>query len=436
MRRRLTARSAMAMVSMAATLLLGVGSAWALGSLVSAEGSTISATRVLVVRSNDEVRIISQARYVGTPATAVWLLPLPQFGDPVDDGVIAQAFGQAGLDELDAATWPVLTGECDGMPTGAMQAITQADTWGPAPAMPLPVRFFPVQDLEEGRLTDYLTDLGLTADEATAAAIADVIDQNFMLAAVRIDTAMLGVNRVDPVVNIRYPLAAGDDLRLGLRMLEPSSGGEPADVVMWVLDQSRARANVTTEALDHGGVRFITPTETDYTAAFDMQVGVRQSQMFIWEYAGPVDGGTFGDPEIGGLITGSGATFLTRLRARIIPAALRNNLAFVTLREAGNTAVERTHPVEGFMCGGEMPPDDMGPAEADMAMGEPDVDPGADMGVAGDGGLVAGDMGDDDDDGGGGSSGCVAIPGLNRGLPAALLALICLLPLGLRRRRG
>lgn len=410
-------------------------SAWALGGLATADGSeTIRATRVVVARGADDVRIIAQMRYQGTPATAVWLIPLPNFTEPADDGVRGEAFTQAPLDALDAATRPVLDGECDGMPTGAQQEVLQLEQYGPANQMVLPTRFFTAADITMGNLDTYLTDVGVVPDMAMAEAINRVVDENFMLAAVRIDTADLGVNRIDPVVRLRYPLDPGAQIKLGLRMLEPSTGDQPSDLIVWSLDQTRVRSNFNTEELDFAGVSFISPAETNYTQAFDMAVAPRQSQMFVWEYAGPAPDDGFGDATLATLIAETGATFVTRLRARVVKAALRNNVAFTTFREAGAAEVSRQHAVEGFMCGGDPDPepdpdmggadDDMGPMSDDMGPVEDDL-----------GGLVA-DAGDDEDggDGGGGSSGCAATPGSGHPLPWLFVSL-CLLATGLRRRR-
>lgn len=336
-------------------VLASVGQAWAFGGLVTPEGSgTISASRAMIVRGADDVTLNIQARYVGTPASAVWLVPLPNFTDPPEDGVRSGVLPQAALDTLAMETWPVFTGECDGMPTGARQPIPQIEQYGPANQMALPTRFFTVTEIVMGDLDNYLDGLGITLDMAMADGVTRVIDENYMLAAVRIDTADLGVNRIDPIVSIRYPMEAADEIKLGLRLLAPSAGMSPADMVLWVFDDARARANFPTDELDYGRIRFISPTETDYVPSFDMQVGAQQSQRFIIESARPVAGDTFADPD---LAAAAGAGFLTRLRARALPAALRNNMAFIVLRDAGSGEVVREHAVEGYMCGGPIEPD-------------------------------------------------------------------------------
>lgn len=416
----------------AALCLLASGEAAAYGGLVTPDGpGTITATRALVARGADEVRIVAQIRYTGTPATAVWLLPIPN--SVMMGGEIAartEAFGQAGLDELAAATDPTFTGECDGMPTGMRHTVPQIEQFGPAPAMALPTRYFTATEIFEGDVETYLDSVGITADEGLQAAIRAVGDQNFMIAAVRIDTAMLGVNRVDPIVAIRYPHTG--DIRLGMRLLATSTGAGAPDLVLWLLDQGRTTTPFQTRELDYGEIRFVTPTETNYDEVFTGFLGTRQSQAFAVEAAQPVGADTFADAELSALIADTGAGFLTRIHGRPLPIVLQGNLAFLPLRADAGGAVSPEHAVTGFGCGVE--PDmgvdvDMGGTPADMG-GDP-----ADMG--GEPGDLDGGADSDaeaDEGGGGGASGCLAAPGLARGWPALLLLPFLLLP-GLRRRR-
>ena len=127
-----------------------------------------------------------------------------------------------------------------------------------------------------------------------------------------------------------------------------------------------------------------------------------------------------------------GASFLTRMRARLGGPALRAN-AIVSLRDDGQAAYENTHQVQGFMCGGNMPDPDMGVAQPDMG------GPAADMGgevtpdmtvITRDGGAGA-DMASGG--GGGGDDGCAVA--LGGGGSAGLLLALCGLPLLRRRRR-
>lgn len=419
-------------VPLAVLAVMWSGQAWAFGGLVTPDGNgMITASRAMVVRGAGEVVINLQARYQGTPTSAVWLIPLPNFTEPADDGVRSGVVPQAPLDELAMATWPVLSGQCDDMPTGAVQQVPQIEQYGPANQAALPTRFFTVTDVTMGNLDNYLDGLGITLDMAMADAVNRVIDENFMIAAVRIDTTELGVNRIDPIVSLRYPAEAGDQIKLGLRLLAPSST-TAADLVMWAFDSTRVRANFPTDELRYEDIRFISPTETDYVPAFDMQVSAQQTQRFIIENARAVDGATFVD---GDLAAAAASGFMTRLRARMLPAALRNNLAFIVLREAGNGEVPREHAVQGYMCGGEPDPDAGVEPEPDGG-GEPE--PGADMDPVDsmDGGPLTTDAGGDGGGGGGGGAGgCVAAPGRDGARwPLLILLSLCLCLPGIRRR--
>ncbi len=407
--------------------LMCVGSAHARGAFVSAESVQLEASRTLVARGADRAHVVTQVRYVGSPGKFVWLLALPNFNDPVEDGVRVRAFGQGGLDQLDAATRPLLQGACEGAPNGQSLEVVQA-SYGPAPAMALPTRTFSIPDIQAGRLGMYLDGQALTLDDTTQTAITEMIDQNFMFVAVLVDPATLGVDRVDPTVAIDYPLGAGSNVSVPLRPTAASAEGGVADLLFFVLDQNRVRANLTTEELDGATVSFDSPNTTDYLAAFDNTVGARQTQMFITEAATGLDG--FADPELSQLITDTNAIFLTRLRARLQPAALRANKVF-SLREAGTAVRARELPVAGFGCGGEEPMEDAGMVDP---MEDASVAPTADAGDepmpnvdAAVGGQTDGGSG-----GGGGSAGCfVNITERN----SAPFWLLLFTPLALLRRR-
>ena len=82
---------------------MSVQGAWALGTLITTDGTTIQASRTLIIRHAEEIQIVTQVKY-GTPAEQfIWLLPIPNHNRPVDEGVRAEAFPSAALDELDAA---------------------------------------------------------------------------------------------------------------------------------------------------------------------------------------------------------------------------------------------------------------------------------------------------------------------------------------------
>lgn len=408
--------------------LLATGQAWAFGTFIGPEGSTVpmNAARTLVVRGPDSVQLVSQVNYAGNPTKLLWIIGIPNFNMPADDGVLVGTLPQSAFEELEELTTPRLEGVCEGAPTGQMAEARQRDTWT-GTNMALPVRSFPVPEIEMGRLAQHAADFGVVIDEAAQAAIDGLVDQNFMVVAVRIDTAALGVNRVDPIVSIRYPLAAGEQIRTAIfptNTVVPADG--PVDFVWWTLGSQRMRSSLPTDELDFATVQFVTNAETNYTEALDAALAPRQTQAFIREFAGGVDGG-FSDAGLEGIR--QGAVYLTRLRARLSGAALRaTRMATPTLRDDGTTAYERAHAVTAFMCGGPEP--DMGAPVADMGAG-----PMADMGVVDDDqGIVRPDGGADaatGGGGGGGGDGCQTSPGSAPGAVVLLASSLLLL----RRRR-
>ena len=407
-------------------------SAWSHGGLVGAGPIELEAARTIVVLHSDKVQIISQVRYLGTPDELVWLLAIPNFNDPVEDGVRIEAFGQGGFDELDGVTRPALQGICDDTPNGQEAEISQVPVWGPETPMPLPSRTYNAAEVANGDLLNYLQGFGWAVDEATQAVITQMLDQNFMFVVVRVTTADLGVNKIDPTVSITYPLALGEQPKLPLLPSSLNANAGPADLVVWTMAGQKLRANLNTTELDAANVAFTAPGEANnYNAAFDAQVGANQTQTFITEYANGLDG--FTNPALTQLVADSGAVFLTRLRVRMSAPALRAN-RIVSLREAGMGPIERALEVDGFNCGGAMPDPDMG-VGPETDGGEPEVDggdsPDADGGGGADGGVVVVDGGRKGGGGGGSAPLCSARPG-NSGWP--LLFLFFLLPLRSRRR--
>jgi uncharacterized protein (TIGR03382 family) len=408
--------------------LLATSQAWALGTFIAPDGSTVpmNAARTIIVRGPDSVQFVTQVNYAGNPAKLLWMIPLPNFNMPADDGVLVGTLPQGAFDELEGLTAPRLEGACDGAPNGMATDALQRDAWA-GTNMPLPARAFPIPEIEMGRLAQHASEFGVMIDETAQAAIDGMVDQNFMVVAVRIDTAALGVNRVDPIVSIRYPLAAGEQVRTAIfptNTVVPAAG--PVDFVWWTLGAQRMRSSLPTEELDFTTVEFVTNAESNYTEALDAALAPRQTQVFIREFAGGVDGG-FADAGLEGIR--QGATQITRLRARFTGPALRaTRMATPTLRDDGTTAYDRTHSVAGFMCPGDAP--DMGAVVADVGV-TPDPDLGM---VEPDTGIVRPDGGVDAaaGGGGGGGGGCHASPGAPG---AALLALLAPALL-LRRRRS
>jgi hypothetical protein len=409
--------------------LLSAAPAAAIGTLVGPDGSTIplDASRTLLVRYADRIQLITQIKYEGRPGEFDWLIALPNVNNAIDNGVRVSMASQAMLDELANTTHPVLDGACDGNPTGARAEVYQVDgDWGPTANEALPARIFEATQIQNGDLDNYLTGTrGYTIDDALRGAIDDTFNQNYMFAAVHIDTAAVGVDKIDPIVSITWP-DAGDTMALGTRPIAASiQEGGKADLVLWTLDAGRVSGNFATRELDFSAVEFLGVGQTNYLLKFDDDVGRNQTQAFITEYGQPVSAASFESELLETLRSESGATFLTRLRARMLPAVFRTNAKTMTFTAQGAAAYENTHEVIGLMCGGDVP--DMGGVEADMGEATADMGTELDEGPANtaDAGSAS--------SGGGGSDGC-AVSADTPAWPLLLGALPLLISLRRRRR--
>lgn len=382
-----------ALLAAAATTLAAAPAA-AIGTFIGADGSTITmdASRSLLVRYPDRVQLITQVKYDGRPGAFDWLIALPNVNNAIDSGVRVTTASQAILDELSNTTHPLLEGECNGMATGAQAAVTQLEgDWGPAPSEALPSRVFEANQIQDGDLDEYLTTTrGYTIDAPAQSAISDMFNQNYMFVAVQIDPAQLGVDKVDPIVSITWPDASGT-LPIGTRPIATAiPDGGKADLVFWTLADGRTSGNFTTREIDFEGVEFIGVGQTNYLLQFDADVGRNQTQAFITEHAEPVGAESFDSELLETLRSESGATFLTRLRARMVPAVFRTNGQTMSFSAQGAAAYSREHSVTGLNCGAgeaDMGAADMGPGTDDMGAGELDQGAGqADAGASASGG--------------------------------------------------
>lgn len=415
-------------LAIGAGLLLASGSALGLGTFISDTGSgtALDASRTAFVRSADSLRMVSQVRYAGSPGKLLWLIAIPNFNTPDEDGVLVTRGEQAALDALSNSTRPQFKGFCDGVDNGDVSSAPQSESWGPTPNMALPQRLFSVPDLLDGDLQAYADSVGVTIDEDAQTVIDTVIDQNYMLVTLFFDATAVGVNKVDPVVDITFPRAAGEDIPLALFPTNTAVPAGNADLVIFTLGSSRFNASLTTRELDFADVSFISPAETNYLPAFDAFVGTRQTQMFITEQASGIDG-AFNEPTLDGWIDQSGATFQTRLRARLSGPALRAN-KFISLSAGGMGAYASTHDVTGFMCAGDEP--DMGMVEVDMGVTDVDMAVGGEGGAGGEGGGAPADAGPTEPDGGGDDGGCA----ISHDAPTPWFLLGALLLFPFRRR--
>ena len=406
--------------------------ALALGAFITDGGTTVTASRSVLVLHDDEAQLITQVRYEGNPSPMVWLVAVPNVNNPIDNGVRAGFLGQSPLDLLDDLTHPSFRGACNMEPNGEMGAARPAIPFGPSNSDGLPATIFSAPEIEAGELAEYVTGLGLTIDETTQTTIDEAYNQNYMFVAVRIDAAALGVARVDPIVSIRYPADTSGDVKLAIRPLETVAGAGPVDITLWVLGNGRAQSNLRTETVDFASVAFAADGVTNYLDAFDEQVGLRQTTMFMVEYAGDYDewgtqaGDVDGAEALEALVTESGSRFLTRLRARISPAGIRTRAAFTTLSIGGAESYSRDHEIEGSNCGAPANDAGMNPPVPDSDMGMPDETDAGDPFSAPDGSMTPAASG------GGDSGGCRVGIGSDAS-PVVFFLLLFLFPFARRR---
>ena len=113
-----------ALLSIGITLvtLCAATNASAYGILASENGTTIEASRVLVVRNApDELQLIAQIKLSNASSPAVWLIPIERkTSTQIDDNreVTVEGFSSSTLDQLNLLSRPQLKPMCDGMEAG------------------------------------------------------------------------------------------------------------------------------------------------------------------------------------------------------------------------------------------------------------------------------------------------------------------------------
>ena len=425
---------------------LATTQAFALGMLVAPAGNEakISLSRTLIVRSEDRVRLITQIKMTTNAPKVGWLIPLTNIELPVDNGVRVSTFPAAALDELDALTSPHVTGVCPDGPTGEEHTIPFGDAWRPGQPM-VNARLISAGEISNGDLTNYLQGRDYEITAAAQDAIDTMHDQNFMFAIVNLDPV---AQNVDPIVAIEYPLNPGTDPRLGLYPIIATLGSTRADMLFWTLNTAQMKGNLPTNPWDLAGVQFVSQAETNYTPALESYLdGERQTQAMVLEYgmAAPA----FQNGDLTTLVTDSGATHLTRMRASFLTAAVASNVRTMTFRKVADAPDSaRDREIPGREC---VPQPDMGAGtggegggggtggEASGGSGGSGgnaVDPDSGPGLGGTSGSDSGVGGTGATEGGGGGGGCQ----LGHGLPPGLglisgLFAVLLTTLGLRRRR-
>jgi len=385
--------------------------AGAYGLFVSAQGQTSGpAARALVARTPTGLRLLIQGQYRGAAdATVYWLVPVPNVTDLDATPARLSVTSSAPLDELEALSAPRLEGACGEAPSGEVRVEALPLRSGLATARRAlalnAVKLSPPEGNPDGEsdARRYLATLGVPLTPEVDALLSWSLDQNLMIALVEFEAGGLldaAGAPVDPTLDLDLPLGGEPALRLPLRPLSVDLRGAPSDVALWVLGQERHRASFPTRELDFTPVRFRAPDATDYLPNLDIAAQGQQSQVFFTEFVGTVDPTTFADPALAALRSEVVGTKLTRLRARLLAAALRANADVVTLSAAPGPNYDRAHRVQGWACApeGGAQGGDAGGAQGGVGGaqgGEGGAQGGAQGGVGGaQGGAQGGEGGD------------------------------------------
>ena len=121
--------------------------------------------------------------------------------------------------------------------------------------------------------------------------------------------------------------------------------GDRAPVLFWTLAGARQSANLPTTPVALDAIDFVSNVETNYEIALQRHVDQRQSQAFALEAAAAAP--AFEHPELQAFVDGGSASYLTRVRGSLLPAALQNNVATVTLRPASAERSGAGHGARG-----------------------------------------------------------------------------------------
>ena len=365
--------------------LLGVGfsQAHAFGLFVSADPiSTSSSARMLIVRTENGLKLMIQGK-AATEAEdkAYWLIPMPNVINLDQDPPVIRAIDPAPLDELADLSVPSFEGACEDEPNGQIADAKQVFDNTPVDfvrALPFNAQKLspPPNDPEgESQLHGYLSGQGLVVDEELDELIRWASDQNLMIMLIEFEERVLSEGS-SPALEIDLTLPEDTGLRVALKQLTNTVMGDTTDFVFYLMGQERYRANFPTQELDLSLVSFNGEESTDYLMQFDVVSLARQSQVFITEYVGNLTPSTFSDASLAELRNQTLASKLTRLRARFIAAALRNNAETVSFRGEAGGNYERNYRVEGYMC--PEPAGEEAGAESGMEAG---AEAGAEAGI-------------------------------------------------------
>jgi hypothetical protein len=347
----------MSVVIGVATLSMSANTAGAFGLFVSTDPIATSETaRVLVARTDRGLRYLIQGKVAAeSEGKTFWVIPVPNVANTEENPPLINSIDPAPLSELAELTMPRFEGACGDEPNGESADGSQTFSAEPIPLVYAYVfnaqkltsppmdpeavseahRFFITEDIE---ITDELNEL-----------INWSLDQNFMLLVVEYEERYLTVG-ASPTIDVSLTLPENTGIRVALKQLTNTLMGNSTDFVFYMMGDQRVRANFPTRELDTSVVSFTSPDATDYLMQFDLVALAQQSQVFITEFVGNLTPSTFTDESLAEWRNLILASKITRLRARFIEAALRNNAESITLRGEAGGNYSRAHRVPGFTC--------------------------------------------------------------------------------------
>ena len=373
---------------------------YSFGLFVSEEPMATSSTaRVMVAKTPTGLRYYLQGKAATeAEAKAFWLIPMPNVVNLDENPPLINSIDPALLQELADMTAPIFEGSCDDEPNGDIADAKQVFS---SEAIPLSYAYpFNAQKLSPpldnpeapSQLHDFLIREGISITEEIDNLIFWASDQNLMILVVEYEERYISEG-ASPALEIDITVPPETPLRVALKQLTSTVMGTSTDFVFYAMGDTRFRANFPTRELDLSPVSFTSADTTDYLMQFDVTVLAQQSQVFITEYVGNLDPSTFADERLATLRNELRADKLTRLRARLIGAALRTNAEIITLRGDMGGNYTRAHRVPGFEClemAGEMAGEDAGEMAGEMA-GE-DAGEMAGEAAGEEGGEMAGEM--------------------------------------------
>jgi hypothetical protein len=351
--------------------------AHAFGLFISTDPiSTSSTARLLVARTERGLRYLIQGKAATeSEGKTFWVIPVPNVANTEENPPLINAIDPAPLMEVADLTMPRFEGACADEPNGQVADARQEFS---EEAIPYSYAYVfnaqklsppPMEPEGDSELHRFFANEGITVSEELDELMRWSLDQNLMLLVIEYEERRLSAG-ASPAIDVSLTLPENTAMRVALKQLTNTVMGTSTDFVFYVMGDERARANFPTRELDTSVVSFTSPDTTDYMMQFDVVALAQQSQVFITEFVGNLTPSTFADELLATWRNELASSKLTRLRARFIAAALRNNAESITLRgEAGNN-YSRAHRVPGFMCAeeaGEMAGEEAGEEAGEMA---------------------------------------------------------------------